>query len=284
MGTIEFSQLNHVTAPLAYLGASAGPVEHRIYPPGSGIPTTRPPIDYQPMPIYDARAISDRLSLDECGIELRRHRSAVTDFYDETAVRTQYYPEVEAFMRAATGATAVLMFDHNTRSAVRAERGDRGVRMPVDAVHNDYTEQSGPRRAREILEAAGRTDLLGRRVAFINVWRPIVGPVQDIPLAVCDARSVSPADLVATDIHHFGEDDLSKPRHSGQIYSIRHNPAHRWFFVSDMQPDEVLLLKCFDSRQDGRARFMPHTGFRNPACPPAFIPRESIEARTLAVF
>ena len=51
-----------------------------------------------------------------------------------------------------------------------------------------------------------------------------------------------------------------------------------------MQPDEFLLLKCYDSRTDGRARFMPHTGFRNPACPSDFVPRESIETRTLVVF
>ncbi|HXX11509.1 MAG TPA: CmcJ/NvfI family oxidoreductase, partial [Burkholderiales bacterium] len=127
-------------------------------------------------------------------------------------------------------------------------------------------------------------DLAGRRVAFVNLWRPIVGPVLDNPLAVCDARSVAREDLVATDIHHFGEDDLAVPRHRGQIYSVRYNPAHRWFYASDMQPEEFLLLKCYDSRAEVRARFMPHTGFRNPACPRDFVPRESIETRTLVVF
>jgi hypothetical protein len=111
-----------------------------------------------------------------------------------------------------------------------------------------------------------------------------VGPVWDNPLAVCDARTVAASDLVATDIMHFGEDSLEMPRHRGQIYSVRFNPAHRWFYLSEMRPDEALLLKCYDSRADGRARFMPHTGFRNPACPSEFVPRESIEARTLVVF
>jgi hypothetical protein len=116
------------------------------------------------------------------------------------------------------------------------------------------------------------------RRRLVNLWRPIVGPVWDNPLTVCDARSVSPEDLVATDINHFGADDLTAPRHSGQIYSVRYNPAHQWFYVSEMRPEEVLLLKCYDSRADGRARFMPHTGFQNPACPSEFVPRESIEA------
>ncbi len=51
-----------------------------------------------------------------------------------------------------------------------------------------------------------------------------------------------------------------------------------------MPPGEFLLLKCFDSRADGRARFMPHAGFQNPASPSDFVPRESIEARSLVVF
>lgn len=225
-----------------------------------------------------------RLRLDEQGFELHSRRSTFNDFYDEAAVRERYYPETQAVMQQLTGALLVIVFDHNVRSAVRAARSETGVRVPVDQIHNDYTEQSGPKRRREILEAAGRSDLADRHFAFVNLWRPIVGPVWDNPLAVCDAHSVDPADLIATDIHHFGEDDLTVPRHVGQIYSVRHNPAHRWFYVSEMRPDEVLLLKCYDSHADGRARFMPHTGFRNPACPSEFVPRESIEARTLVVF
>jgi hypothetical protein len=273
-----------VNARVAYLAPGDGPVEVRVYPPGSGRATVRPVSAHHVVPIRDARAIASGLRLHEHGFELHSRPSGFADFYDESAVRERYYPEVQAVVRALTGALAVIAFDHNVRSAARAARGEPGVRVPVDQVHNDYTERSGPKRKREILEAAGRSDLADRRVAFVNLWRPIVGPVQDNPLALCAARSVSPQDLVETDIHHFGEDDLAVPRHSGQIYSVRHNPAHRWFYLSDMRPDELLLLKCYDSRTDGRARFMPHTGFQNPACPPRFVPRESIEARTLVVF
>jgi hypothetical protein len=280
----QWDALPVVSAPMGYLGPGDGPMQVRIYPPSSGLATVRPPSVKHTMSIRDARSITDRLRLDEQGFELHSHRSAFGDFYDEAAVRERYYPEVQSLMGNLTGAAAVIVFDHNVRSAARAARGELGVRVPVDQVHNDYTEQSGPKRKREILEAAGRSDLAGRHVAFVNLWRPIVGPVLDNPLAVCEAGSVAPTDFVATDILHFGEDDLQHPRHSGQIYSVRHNPAHRWFYLSEMRPDEVLLLKCYDSRIDGRARFMPHTGFNNPDCPPDFVPRESIEARTLVVF
>jgi hypothetical protein len=276
--------LPSVEAPLSYAAPGKDRLEVRVYPPTSGRETVRPEQARHVVPIRDARPIAGRLRLDEHGFELGSAPTAFADFYDEAAVRARYYPEVERIVQKHLGALAVVVFDHNVRSSARAARGEVGVRLPVDQVHNDYTDESGPKRKLEILAQAGRTGLADRRVAFVNLWRPIVGPVRDNPLAVCDARSVAPTDLVATHIHHFGEDDLAVPRHSGQIQSVRYNPGHRWFYVSEMRPDEFLLLKCYDSRADGRARFMPHTGFRNPDCPPEFVPRESIEARTLVVF
>jgi hypothetical protein len=274
-----------VEGQLSFLAPGGdGPVEVRVYPPASGLATVRPASAPYAVRIRDARPIAGELRLDEHGFELHSRATTFADFYDDAAVRERYYPEVQSVMRVITGALAVIVFDHNVRSAARAARGEAGVRVPVDQVHNDYTEQSGPKRKLEILEAARRPDFADRRIVFLNLWRPIVGPVLDNPLAVCDARSVAPADLVATDIQHFGEDDLKVPRHSGQIYSTRYNPAQRWFYVSAMRPDEFLLLKCYDSRADGRARFTPHTGFANPDCPDDFVPRESIEARTLVVF
>jgi hypothetical protein len=273
-----------VNGPLNYLATADGPVNIRIYPPSSGLETVRPPASRKMVPIRDARASVDAFRLDECGFALHTRPTQFADYYEEAAVRKRYYPEVEATVRELTGALAVIVFDHNVRSSARAARGEFGVRQPAEQVHNDYTERSGPKRRQEILEAAGRADLANRHYAFVNLWRPIIGPVRDNPLAVCDARSVPASDFVVTEIRHFGEDDLNTPRHIGEIYSVTWRATHQWFYVSEMQPEEFLLLKCFDSRTDGRARFMPHTGFQNPACPGDFVPRESIEARTLVVF
>jgi hypothetical protein len=105
------------------------------------------------------------------------------------------------------------------------------------------------------------------------VWRPIRGPLQDAPLAVCDAGSVAPGDLVPADLVYRDR--------VGETYGVKFNPEHRWYYVSDMQPDEALLLKCYDSATDGRARFAPHTAFEDPTAPADKLPRESIELRTL---
>jgi hypothetical protein len=273
-----------VEARLNFLAPGDEAPQVRVYPPSSGLDTVKTAIAPRVVSIHDARLGASGLKLDEQGFELHERRTTFADFYDEPAVRTRYYREVEALVQELTGASAVFVFDHNVRSVTRSARGERGVRAPADQVHNDYTDRSGPKRKLEILAAAGRSDLADRHAAFINLWRPIVGPVHDQPLAVCDARSVAAGELVDTEILHFGEDDLETPRHRGSVQSVLYGPGQRWYYVSAMRPEEFLLLKCYDSRADGRARFVPHTAFENPAPPPGFIPRESIEARTLAVF
>jgi hypothetical protein len=273
-----------IRATLSYLAAGDPAPQVRIYPPSSGRGTVQPALARHVVAIHDARPAAGRLRVDAQGFELHERRTKFDDFFDDGAVRSRYYAEVQELVAELLGALAVVVFDHNVRSVTRAARGERGVRAPVDQVHNDYTDGSGPRRKLEILGIAGRSDLADRDVAFVNLWRPIVGPVLDNPLAVCDAQSVASGDLVTTEILHFGEEDLLVPRHRGAVQSVLYNPAHRWHYVSAMQPHELLLLKCYDSRLDGRARFVPHTGFDHPDRPSEYTPRESIEARTLVVF
>ena len=118
-------------------------------------------------------------------------------------------------LKQATGATKILVFAHDVRSSRQAR--EKGVREPVAAVHNDYTIKSGPQHVRELLEPDEAEERLKNRFAEINVWRPIRGPVQGTPLAVCDSRSIAPKDLVPTDLKH-------------EVYMVTFNPRHRWFY------------------------------------------------------
>lgn len=111
------------------------------------------------------------------------------------------------------------------------------------------------------------------RVQVINLWRPIKGPLLDTPLAMCDGASVAQKDLVAS--------DLIYPNRRGETYSVTYHPSHKWFYFSEMQVHEALLLKCYDSASDGRTRFGPHTAFTDPTTPADAPPRESIELRAL---
>jgi hypothetical protein len=263
-----------VSAPLNYLVPMAEKPVAYNYPPPDGVPWRTGQYVAQTVPIVDGRQTAEPLSLDEQGFLLTRHETAVHDFYDEREVKERYYPEIEALVKQITGATRVVVFDTTVRTGV-PERAKGTIKEPAQRVHNDYTEKSGPQRVRDLLPDEA-DELLKRRFAVINVWRPIAGPLLDRPLALADARSIEPGDLVATDLRY--------PNRTGEIQSVTFNPKHRWYYFPRMQRDEAVLIKCYDSAQDGRARFTAHGAFDDPTMPAGAPPRESIEARTLAFF
>jgi hypothetical protein len=263
-----------VEADLYYLAPMTERPRNYTFDPPPGVPRSNAVHEKHRMRIYSVRGFEQDVSLDGEGFAVLRHASAVTDFYNEDAIRNIYYPEAEQVIAEATGADRVFIFDHTVRRRVRGadDRAQGLPRQPATRVHVDHTEKSGPQRVRDFFGSEAEALLKGR-VQVINLWRPIRGPLQDAPLAVGDARSVEFSDLVPS--------DLVYPNRVGETYGVTFNPAHRWFYVPDMQPNEALLLKCFDSAADGRARFAPHTAFEDPTAPADALPRESIELRTL---
>ncbi len=228
--------------------------------------------------IRDLRPLAASFTLDHQGFELHRWPSAVADLYDDEAVEHAYYAEIEALLRSTIGASRVIVFDATRRSDGEAGARNRdGMRGPASRVHVDYTVQSGPQRLKDTLGEAEATRLLaaGVRIVQLNVWRPIRGPVARSPLALADAASVRPRDLIAT--------DQVFPDRIGEIYHLAYNPSQRWYYAPGMNRDEVLLIKGWDSQTDGCARFTPHGAFDLPATPEGAPPRESIEVRTMAV-
>jgi hypothetical protein len=266
--------LPYVKADLHYLSRMAERPRNYTFDPPPGIPRSNTVHETHQVPIYDLRGVVPEAALDREGFELLRHTSAVQNFYDEDEVLKQYYPEAERLIAEATGASRVFIFDHTVRRRVHGadDRAAGQPRQPATRVHVDHTAKSGPQRVRDFFGDEAEALLRGR-VQVINLWRPIRGPLRDAPLAVCDARSVAPRDLVPS--------DLVYQNRVGETYAVTFNPAHQWFYVPDMQPNEALLLKCFDSATDGRARFAPHTAFEDPTAPADVLPRESIELRTL---
>jgi hypothetical protein len=268
--------LAHVDAALNYQAQTLErPVSYQYTPP-PGVPQTTRQSDPRMTPIYDGRSIADQLSLDLQGFAFIHHRSAVTDFYDERQVREIYYPEMERLVKEFTGAAKTLVFDHIVRSVPKLKRGEQGVKPPATAVHNDYTLKSAPQRVRDLLPAAEAEELLKHRFAVINVWRPIRGPLLDAPIAVCDARTISLKDFVASDLRY--------PDRNGEVFTVTYSPEHRWYYFPKMQVNEALLLKCYDSARDGRARLTAHTAFVDPTTPADEPGRESIEVRALVFY
>jgi hypothetical protein len=243
--------------------------------PGSLDVRTGGTVDPHVVTIRNARRAGDKFALDRDGFRFVRHDTKVADFFDENEIRRVYYPEMEALVKAESGAKRVVVFDHTLRTADDELRETRKIREVVRRAHNDYTEWSGPQRVRDILPDEA-DELLRRRFAIVQVWRPIRHPVESFPLAICDAESVAFEDFVISERRY--------PDRIGQTYAITYNPAHRWYWLPRMRRDEALVFKVYDSLKDGRARWSAHTAFEDPTSPPGARPRESIEIRTLAFF
>jgi len=268
----NFATLPYVEAELNYLAPMAERPRYYAYDAGE-VSSNMTPEPHR-VHIRDMRPIAAEVELDRQGFALVEQHTAVRDFWDDEEVRRFYYPEAERFIAEKTGASRVFIFDHLQRRRVPgATRRAPGVPpQPATRVHVDHTSRSGPQRVRDLLPDEAE-ELLKGRVQVINLWRPIRGPLQDSPLAVCDARTVDPADLVPS--------DLVYRERVGETYSVKYNPAHEWYYVPEMRREQALLLKIADTKTDGRARFMPHTSFTDPTTPPDAFPRESIELRTL---
>ncbi len=266
--------LPDVVAELAYLAPTAARLRTYAHEPPPGEPRSTVIPDPRRVAIRNARALPLPPALDVQGFGVVQHRSALAEFSDEAAIRDIYYPEAAALIARATGADRVFIFDHTLRRRVPslADLRDGGPRQPATRVHVDHTARSGPQRVRDLLPDEAE-ELLKGRVQVINLWRPIGVPAYDHPLAFADARSVPFEDYVPT--------DLIYPNRVGETYSVRYRPDHRWYYVPHLRPDEALLIKCYDSAEDGRARFVPHTAFDDPTTPPDAPPRESIEIRSL---
>lgn len=271
---LDRARLPHVEGELNYMAPMTERPRYLAYDPEPGEARSNMTYDAHTMPIYDMRPVQHELELDREGFGLVEARTAVQDFWDDDEVRRVYYPECEQFIKDHTGASRVFVFDHVQRRRIPGltDYSRSGPRQPATRVHVDHTGRSGPQRVRDLLPDDA-DELLKGRVQVINLWRPIKGPLQDAPLALCDARTVDDHDLV--------ESDLVYKQRVGETYSVTYSPAHRWYYAPELRRDEALLLKIMDSKTDGRARFMPHTSFTDPTTPAGAFPRESIELRTL---
>ncbi len=326
--SVELSGDESRTGSFKYLEAA---VHHSLYrngevltrrdPDGSDASSEGVDLEAREMIVHDARrlAAGQRRTLTTNGLELlTRPLGAPVDFFDQHQVVQAYYGQCAEIVQEATGAHAYA-FDHNIRSATgkRSKRrisGGQQVQGPAHVVHGDYTLTSAPQRLRDLAKPPSGNDTLrsvlaegqslispemvahaledGGRYAIINVWRNIANePVATHPIALCDAQSVHPEDLVVFEIHY--QDRV------GENYFAKHSPRHQWYYYPEMTGDEALLIKQWDSagalarsqgvRGDASDTHSPctfsfHSAFEDPSTRPDAPERWSIEVRCIVLY
>ena len=271
------SPIRSVRTTLNYTVDNGRPPDYYFYEPDPSVELNPPGTDLREVDIIDGWPMSSRFSADREGFEIHPFGARFDQFDDDESIKTQFYDQVIAYVKAHTGAKRVIVFDHTIRKRLPADlKVQTTVQRPaVLLVHSDYTVKSGPQRVRDIVPDEAE-DLLKRRVAFYNVWKPLYRKVEELPLAMCDATTHDPEDMLRM--------DLKYRERTGEIYVMRYSPKHRWYYFPLMEADQALLLKTYDSETDGRARFMGHSAFEDPTTPPGAPKRESIEVRTMAFF
>lgn len=235
--------------------------------------------------IADARPLAP--TLDREGFELVHHVSSIDDFgliQEDPAVDQRYIDEMTALLAEVTGAARVFMLGGGKKrygESATDKLASLSNAKPARYPHADNTDRSATGLAETIAMFVEDLDLGDHpRWAFYNLWRAVSPPPQDVPLAVCDARSVAPDDEV-TIAAVTVERRTDEIRHDTTGY--RHNPEHRWYYFPDMTRDEVLVFKAHDT-DPARPRRVPHSAFTDPSCPPGVPTRASVEMRGLALF
>jgi len=267
--TVAETDAIYVVMPYVKAGESA------IFYPGQRELSYWPVVDHR-ITVRNARAAGEPFALEKNGFVLVRRPTAVKNFYDPDEVRAVYYPEVEALVKDLTGAKRVLMFGEIPRSDAP---GTHESLQPARGAHVDYDEDTVRFFTHQLAWPEEAERLLKGRFMLMNLWRPI-RTVERTPLAVCDASSVAEDDLNPSEIRG-GLNDLDRPPMTG--FNLSYNPAHRWWYVPAMRPDEVLAFKLFDSDRS-RVQWTGHTAIDDPTSAPDAAPRQSMEIRTISFF
>lgn len=127
----------------------------------------------------------------------------------------------------------------------------------------------------------GRPDnwpqLSTKRWALYSVWRPLA-EVTRANLCMADSRTVEEGDLVEGTSSHV---TATVEKRFG-LWFLKHNPRQRYYYKSNMTPEDVLVLKLFDTKDEGRVTSALHSSFDCEK--DTGLPRRSIELRCVVVW
>jgi len=220
--------------------------------------------------IHDARGREEQFSLDHNGFQFLKYPSTVPDLFDERSIKKLYYPEIVQMLRELTGAERISIAGHMHRRSHPARQKTAeftDITGPAYSVHGDRTMDAG----RHLAEV-GLGENQNGRYRIINVWRPVGNPAYDTPLAVLDYNTVDADRDLAPHVCKYGNQEIA-------TLTAAYSERHMWYYLKEQTPDEVIIMKNYDSLTDGIARLAMHTAFDDPTCAPGALPRRSLEVR-----
>ena len=245
--------------------------KHRNVPPVIGDRTSRRTYTTRhKVSVQDARGTE--MDLDTTGFTLTSHKSRVTDFRDESMITSTYYEEISHVVQRLVGADEVFVTHHLLRTEAKSDF----LRAYARFAHCDYDiTDPAPYSERALAERREALDASRHwTFAWYNTWQPIERPAIKNPLALIDARSIDPGDILP--YQYSGS--YASGRGSMPLFS----PDLRFWYVPRMTEQEMLVFKQLDTRP-GRALVCPHTSFEIET-PPGTPARRSIEVRMLCAF
>lgn len=270
-----------ITGELGYLGDSSKSPQIYLCQPPEGIESETAHSLVRRVDIQDVRDLERPMDIHYDGFNYVEAELPAVNFGDAEDLKKRYYPQMTALALEETGGERAYVFDHlvrerETNSSILqfGKRGPGAKPGALGRVHTDYSETSGQWRLQWAMKTFG-IERIPKRYCIVNLWRSIGGLIEDTPLAVCEARSVSSLDLVPTTLHYSNRD--------GEIYLVKPNDAHRWWYRGDMNTEHVVAFKQFDSLANGVSRYVPHSAFDLPGAKEARNPRRSIEVRVFVV-
>ncbi|KAI0536366.1 hypothetical protein GGR58DRAFT_528394 [Xylaria digitata] len=289
MATIVETAMNY------YLDRSKGGVDTCTF---GTVGVLRRKFDTHAIQVNDLRGQENEFDIHTHSFQLCRWKPSTT-LLDSDGIKQNLYPEAEKFVKVITGATRVHCFSHLIRQrtveanieALRkleesrgkdnvSDREGFGMAVPARHAHIDQSGKGAHTLLNENLPDEAEK-LSKTRWGTVNLWRPIQTIRRD-PLCFCDGRTISEEDLVPMDAipppkgtSSFYE---SISRGNGfQTLEVRANPNHKWYYLSEMQPEEALIFKCYDSKNSSQSRCC-HASFKHPQTA-SDAPRESMEMR-----
>lgn len=246
--------------------------------------------------VRDGR-VADLPGWQECGFELVRHAPHVADWTDDDEIASVHYAEVEALARELTGADAALVSDHVKRSAEPVRRPRE--QTPVRLVHSDFSDDYADVVRFAYREVRGRgAATLARsgltteqieaapRIVMMQFWRNLGAPKMDLPVAFCDARTVTREEVRPFPYTGYVAGGRSFDALAVTTPDEGDGDRHGWYVFPEMTLDEVVAFRTYDTElvRQGRTYFTPHSAFRDPDVEEGRPARSSIELRVLCLF